>query len=90
MIVTDDLQVKINAFYNFPYYYNDFRTEINFKPILEEISLNENTNIQILRVLASSLPVLFEIADKNNAEEEFPLWRKIFENLLVKDDQTIL
>lgn len=63
-IITDDLQVKINAFYNFPYFYNEFKGEINFKPVLEEISTTENYNISILRMFASSLPILFEMVDK--------------------------
>jgi|JI10StandDraft_1071094.scaffolds.fasta_scaffold221427_1 hypothetical protein len=47
MLIIDDLKVRINAFYNFPYFYTEFRHEINFKPILEEISSNENLNLEI-------------------------------------------
>lgn len=74
MLIIDDLKVKMNAFYNLPYFYSEFRTEINFKPILEEIVSNENFSIEILRIIASSLHEFFEIADKQNAEDEFYFW----------------
>lgn len=52
MLVTDDLQVWINAFYNFPYFYNEFWNEINFKQVLEEISSAENFNLSILWMIS--------------------------------------
>lgn len=89
-LVIDDIQVWWFAYFNLPFYYSEFRSEISFRPILEEISANKNEDIEILWTLASCIKHLFESADKGNYEEDFQQLRKLYEILLVKNDLIII
>lgn len=60
---------------------------MNLKTILEDISQNENEDIEIMRIFSNSMKDIFDAADWNNIEEDFPAIRKIYENLLIKDDK---
>jgi hypothetical protein len=89
-LVIDDIYVRRLAYFNFPYYYQEFRSEIYFRPILEEVSNNKSEDIEILRTLAGCIKHLFEAADKGNNEEDFPHLRKLYESLLVRNDPIII
>jgi hypothetical protein len=90
MLTIDDMQVRWNAYYNLPYFYSEFHNDFPFKLILEELATNENEDIEILRIIASSIKHIFETADKHNYEDDFVnIWR-IYENLLVKNDKVII
>ena len=89
MALTDEDQfVWKNAFYNLPYFYDEFTSSFNFKNIFEEVT-SKDENIEILRILAASIHHIFKTADKQDPESKPVLW-KLVDKLLESTDPDIL
>lgn len=52
--------MRINAFYNLPFFYKEFGLEIDFKQVFEKVT-SEEEEPEVLQILAMSLHHLFEI-----------------------------
>ncbi len=90
MLAIEDNDVRTNAFYNLPFFYKEFRRDINFKPVFEDIANEAELLDSILEIIASCLIHLFTIADEAEAEDERPLLRRIFDKFLCSDNPAIL
>ncbi len=90
MLCIDDEEVRKNAFINIPYFYKEFRNDIDFKLVFESVLNNDEEQIEILQVLASCIHHLFQIADEADAEDEKPIIRRMFDLFLVSGDELVL
>ena len=82
------MYVRKNAFFNFPYFFQEFPTIIDYKKILMEVFTNPKEDPEILRILAASLNHLFKAGDKLEPEEKTIL-RDLFEMFLLSSDKAI-
>jgi len=81
----DDSQVRINAFYNLPFFYKEFGLEIDFKQVFEKVTTEEEEP-EVLQILAMSLHHLFEITAQPEYEDKRLVLRKMLDLFLVSTD----